>query len=151
MSPATQPRRERQAGFTLLEVLVALALLASAMAAIGSLASVGRRANRIESERAELAQVARRLVNEMSERVFAGAMTGEVDGYAWRMDAEPMVPVPAPAESSGSLAPSAQFPFGRPGQTSQVAWIPFRIVLRVTGPSGATTEIVTVRLGKVAS
>ena len=152
MSPATQPRRERQAGFTLLEVLVALALLASAMAAIGSLASVGRRASWIEGERAELAQVARRLVNEMTDRAFAGPVTGEADGYTWRIEAKMIGPVPvptAPAEPSAS-APSAQFPFGRPGQPQQVAWVPFRIVLRVTGPGGAIAEIVTVRLGKVA-
>ena len=90
MSRVTRPERTAEAGFTLLEVLVALALLAAAMASLGSLSSVGRRANRVEAERVELAQVARRLVNELTERNFARGSAGAMDGYAWRIDVEPM-------------------------------------------------------------
>ena len=147
MSRATRPSREPQRGFTLLEVLVALALLAAAMAALGSLASAGRRANRAEIERVELAQVARRLVNELTERNFTGGSTGAADGCAWRIDVEPMVAVAPPSEQSSPLDA-----FRKPLTTGQQAtWVPYRVILRVTGPTGVSAEIVTVRLGKAAS
>ena len=151
MSPAMQPRGNRQAGFTLLEVLVALSVLAAAMAAIGSLASVGRRANRAEAERVELAQVARRLMNELTERAFSSGTTGQGDGFAWRIEVEPIGPAPKQSETAAAFAPSAQFPFGRPGAPPQAVWTPYRVILRVTGPTGASTEIVTVRLGRAPS
>lgn len=124
-----------------------MAILAAGMAALGSLASVGRRANRAEIERIELAQVARRLVNELTERNFAGGSSGVADGYAWRIDVEPMAPVqrapePFAPPDAARLPPPAQ---------QQANWAPFRVVVRVRGPTGASAEIVTVRLGKVAS
>ena len=146
MSRVTRPERTAEAGFTLLEVLVALALLAAAMASLGSLSSVGRRANRVESERVELAQVARRLVNELTERNFARGSAGAMDGYAWRIDVEPMA-VARPSRQP-SLSETLQQP--QPAQ-QQAVWIPFRVVVRVTGPTGASAEIVTVRLGRAAS
>ena len=147
MSRATRPSREPQSGFTLLEVLVALALLAAAMAALGSLASAGRRANRAEIERVELAQVARRLVNELTERNFASGSTGAADGYAWRIDVEPMVAAaPLPEQSAPLAAFQTPLPAGQ-----QAMWIPYRVILRVTGPTGASVEIVTARLGRAAS
>lgn len=142
-----RPDPEPHAGFTLLEVLVALALLAAVMAAVGSLASVGRRANRAEVARVELAQVARRLVNELTERNFAGGTTGASDGYAWRIDVEPLAAVPPP---TAPPPPPNAFQIPQPAQQSSV-WIPFRVRLRVTGPTGVSADIVTVRLGKAAS
>lgn len=144
MSRATRLERAPEAGFTLLEVLVALALLAAAMASLGSLSSVGRRANRVEIERVELAQVARRLVNELTERSFAGGSTGTMDGYAWRIDVEPMA---AAARPPGLLLDASQ----QPQQSPQAIWIPFRVIVRIAGPTGASAEIVTVRLGRAAS
>lgn len=151
MSRATRPERAAQAGFTLLEVLVALTLLAAAMAAIGSLSSVGRRANRSEIERVELAQVARRLLAEMTEREFAGGSAGESEGYAWRIDVEPMAAPPPPKVAPAAQAPQSS-PFGQAAAPAQrqVVWIPYRIILNLRGPTGATTRIVTVRLGRAA-
>lgn len=144
MSRATRPEHPAEAGFTLLEVLVALALLAAAMAALGSLSSVGRRANRVEVERVELAQVARRLVNELTERNFTGGSAGAMDGYAWRIDVAPIAALARPPRPDSLEA--LQQP-----QQQQGAWTPFRVTVRVTGPSGASAEIVTVRLGRSAS
>lgn len=145
MSRATLPERSAEAGFTLLEVLVTLALLAAAMASLGSLSSVGRRANRVEIERVELAQVARRLVNELTERNFAGGSTGAMDGYAWRIDVEPIAMAARPR-------PDSLEALQQPQQLQQRAvWIPFRVIVRVSGPGGASAEIVTVRLGRAAS
>lgn len=146
MSRATRLERAAEAGFTLLEVLVALALLAAAMASLGSLSSVGRRANRVEIERVELAQVARRLVNELTERSFAGGSTGTMDGYAWRIDVEPMAAAARPP-----LQPSLSETLQQPQQSPQAIWIPFRVIVRIAGPTGASAEIVTVRLGRAAS
>lgn len=151
MSRATRPERAAQAGFTLLEVLVALTLLAAAMAAIGSLSSVGRRANRAEIERVELAQVARRLLSEMTEREFAGGSTGQSDGYAWRIEVEPMAAAPPREAAPAAQAPQSS-PFGQPVGPAQrpAVWIPYRVVLSLRGPNGATTQIVTVRLGRAS-
>ena len=146
MSRATQPSRARQAGFTLLEVLVTLVLLGAAIAAIGSLSSVGQRGNRAVVERTELAQVARRLVNELTERSFAGGSSGAADGYVWRINVEQMAAGLRPPDPGAPPDSLGQQP-SRPRD----AWAPFRVIVRVRGPSGATAEIVTVRLGKVAS
>ena len=134
-----RPDPEPQAGFTLFEVLVALAVLAAVMAAVGSLASVGRRANRAEVARVELAQVARRLVNELTDRSFANGASGASDGYAWRIEAEPLPTVPPPANALQT-----------PQAARQSVWIPFRVRLHVTGPTGASADIVTIRLGRVS-
>ncbi|HMN72274.1 MAG TPA: prepilin-type N-terminal cleavage/methylation domain-containing protein [Rhodoblastus sp.] len=153
MSRATPPDHGPRAGFTLLETLVALALLAAVMAAIGSLASVGRRANRAEIERVGLAQVARRVLAELTERNFSGGTTGGADGYAWRVDVQPMA-APPPREAGPSPAADQQSsPFGQQTQPveRQAVWIPYRVILRISGPGGVSAEIVTVRLGKAAS
>ncbi|MFT4098053.1 MAG: prepilin-type N-terminal cleavage/methylation domain-containing protein [Rhodoblastus sp.] len=166
MSRATRPDQSPRAGFTLLEVLVALALLAAAMAAIGSLASVGRRANRAEFDRVGLAQVARRVLADMTERNFSGGSTGAADGYRWRIDVSPMAVAP-PRQSAARLSAQPSAPSGQQPQPAQQtaqqqaaqqdstqqqpAWIPYRIVLRISGPGGASAEFVTVRLGKAAS
>lgn len=166
MFRATRPDRSPRAGFTLLEVLVALALLAAAMAAIGSLASVGRRANRAEFDRVGLAQVARRVLADMTERDFSDGSTGAADGYTWRIDVRPMAAAP-PRSSAARLSAQPSAPSGQQPQSAQqtaqqqtgqpdpvqhqVVWIPYRIVLRIAGPGGASAEFVTIRLGKAAS
>lgn len=130
MSRHRQPERAGAAGFTLLEVMVALAVLAAVVAAIGSLSSANRRAARFAAKRVELAQTARRLLNELGDRkaFAAGAVVGEGRGYAWQFEFQPF--------GEGSVDS-----FG-------IAWRPYRVALRVVAPGGAQLEVETVRLGR---
>jgi len=125
------PERAAAAGFTLLEVIVALAVMAAVVAAIGSLASANRRATRVGVERVELAQVARRLLNELGDRanMAAGDLAGEGQGYAWRIAFQPLA-----VASDG--APSR--------------WAPYRVLLRVRAAGGTQIDVETVRLGRIA-
>lgn len=125
--------RAGAAGFTLLEVIVALAVMAAVVAAIGSLASANRRATRVGVERVELAQIARRLLNELGDRanMAAGGLSGEGQGYAWRFEFQPVA-----VAGAGDAAPSR--------------WAPYRVLLRVRAAGGTQIDVETVRLGRIA-
>jgi general secretion pathway protein I len=123
-----------EAGFTLVEVLVALVVLTISLSAIAALASsslrtglyVERHLSEVETAQAILAALPAR--NELTD----GSKTGVTGNYRWRIDAEPF-----PANSIGN---------GKPTR-----WSPQRIVVSVQAPTGETLRIETVRLQKKAS
>lgn len=120
------------AGFTLIEGLVALAVAATGITAIGSLSFSGLRSS-IEVERhIALIATAREIVAGLPDRdeLADGDLSGVVDSHSWRIDAGPFSASAAPA--SGSI------------------WEPQLIALSVRAPGGGIIEIDTVRLRRRA-
>jgi general secretion pathway protein I len=138
--PVTRPSTDRRtdrpdAGFTIIEVLVALALVAVVIVAIGSVMATNVRGVRSFEQHVALTQAARAVMtNGIPPRagLHAGASSGQIDGYRWTVDVSPLG-----GEWSG---PPADAP-----------WVPQLVRVRVTSPSGAVSDIRTVRLTPGAS
>jgi general secretion pathway protein I len=123
-------RHRPDAGFTMIEVLVSLALLASALAAIGALVATTMRGVDAIERHVALVETARRVAAiGLHANVKMGATSGENSGYRWRIDASPWA-------------------FGGVAADRESRWIPQRIRVRVQSPSGAVFDIETVRLQK---
>jgi general secretion pathway protein I len=122
-------RRKREAGFTLVEVLVAIAILAISLAAIGSLMAMNVRGTRARDQRLALIETARAIETGLPPRgeLVIGSSRGERAGHLWRVDVQPY-PVPA-----------VDTPV-------QPAWVPARVVIRVQSPGGALLQVETIRL-----
>jgi general secretion pathway protein I len=124
-------RDRPDAGFTMIEVLVALALVASSLAAIGALVATTMRGVDAIERHVALVETARNVAATIGlhAHVQMGATSGEMAGHRWRIDASPW--------SGGGVAANPDSP-----------WIPQHIRVRVQSPSGAVFNIETVRLQK---
>lgn len=131
MSQPMHLKAERSdAGFTLIEALVAVAVIAVTLASIGALVGGTSRGTRQIEQRVALVQAANSLLwDTLPARAgpVAGGLDGEALGHRWR---EKVVP--------------AAVGFG-PG-ASDTAWIPLSVELSVEAPSGAQVQVQTVRL-----
>ena len=117
------------AGFTLIEVLVALAVVAVSLSSIGMLVATTVRGTRsIERHLTELETI-RAIATALPDReqLVPGTLSGEVADHQWRID----------------VAPFASTVVSPPQPT---IWVPQSIVLTVQAPDGAVMEIDTVRL-----
>jgi len=128
---ATQPSIDRpEAGFTIIEVLIALAVVAVSILAIGSVMSTNVRGVRSLEQHVTLMQTVRAVMTaEMppaGELAF-GAITDQVNDYRWRIDVGPFGDDWAVAGAN-------------------IAWRPALVTLQVRSPSGAVSEVKTVRL-----
>lgn len=121
-------RFNREAGFMLIEALVALAIVAVALASIGGLVAIVSKGTRSVSQRAALAATAESLLTELPARnaLAPGRQSGEKDGNRWSVDITPIVNKPS-------------------GQ-----WTPLQVVLDLRAPTGLTLRFTTVRLIPVA-
>ena len=120
----------RQAGFTIIEVLIALAIVAVSMIAIGSVMSTNVRGVRVLEQHVTLMETARAvLAAEIPShaRLTFGALTGKTNDLQWRIEVSPM------GEEWNA-------------QGADVAWIPALVRIQVRSPSGAVSDIRTVRL-----
>ena len=134
MSLSTNSRERRSAGFTLVEALAALAVMAVSMAAIGELANASMRSSLyVERHLAEIETV-RKIIAGMPSRedLPYGSLTGILDSHRWRIDAAPF--------ANALIAPNA------PSK-----WSPQFVALSVLAPNGAVVEIDTVRLRQGAA
>lgn len=119
-------------GFTLIEALVALAVVAIGLGAVGQLGF----ATVIAAHRAEvrlfLATAARRAFAALPEGRGPGdgAFAGEIEGARWRIQ-------------------SAPFYFDAPGAPLRPAWTPQAVRLVVTARGGGRIVVDTVRLRPV--
>jgi general secretion pathway protein I len=130
LSTALQPTDHNAAGFTIIEVLIALAVVAVGIVAIGSLMSANARGVQKMEQHVALKQVAQAvLATEIPPRadLAPGTLTGQLGDYSWQVDVGPL---------TGSLV----------GPTADSAWIPELVEVRVRSPRGATLELHTVRL-----
>jgi len=122
-------RSDSQAGFTLLEALVALALLLAFASVVGPHLSQARRIMANAEGRAAAQVLLRSLLNAPFDRSSPGRAPreGETNGLRWRIDTEPAAAAPAR---------------DRPN------WSAFRVVASVTWAPGQLVMAETIRLGK---
>lgn len=117
-----------EAGFTLIEGLVALAVMSAGLAAIGELTHQGFLAGLASERRLALVSTARKIVTGLPGRsqLQVGDLTGVLDNHRWRLD-------------------DAALPGAGAG-----AWAPHSIALHVVGPNGDQIEVDMVRLQRLA-
>ena len=125
-------RRNRSdgiAGFTLIEALVALAIVAAMLASIGAVIATTVKGTRSIDQRLALIGAAEMLLAELPARnlLKPGSQSGELAGHRWRADI-------APLNMAAREVP----------QTSP--FVPLAVILRLQAPSGPAIQVTTVRL-----
>jgi general secretion pathway protein I len=113
----------------MIEALVALAVVAISLAAIGSLVSANVRGTRALDERLELVATARTILTGLPGRqqLTPGNLTGEIADERWRIDVLPF--------AANFVDPKRA-----------TLWVPQAVVVRVESPSGEILRVDTVRL-----
>jgi len=113
----------------LIEVLVALAVIAVALAAIGSLIATTVRGARSLDTHLMLVETARMIATALPDRETfkPGNFSGELAGHRWRVDVLPFV--------FAGVDPKIPIP-----------WMPQTVVIRVQSPNGPILQYNTVRL-----
>jgi general secretion pathway protein I len=135
--------RRSEAGFTLIEVLVALAVLAIVLGAIGSVVGTTVKSIRSVDRRLPLLETAQSLVASLPDRnaLKPGTEIGGSGGYRWRID---VVPLAAPAPRTASSLNTATTPSAA---DTQPKWTPLAITVRVeSSDGGPPVRLDTVRL-----
>lgn len=126
-SDARPPRGD--AGFTLIEVLVAIAVLAVVLGAIGAVVGNTVRAIRSVDRRLPLLETAQSLIASLPTRdaLKPGTQTGTSGEYRWRIDA-------------------VLLNRNVPDDAKAAKWMPLAITVRVQGSEGPPLRLDTVRL-----
>ena len=126
----TSPTDGSAAGFTILEVLIALAIVAVSIVAIGSVMSTNVRGVRSLEQHVTMMQAVRTIAATevpSREKIGFGTWSGRTNDHQWRIDVTPM------GEEWAATG-------------SEVSWIPALVKIQVRSPSGAVTDLKTVRL-----
>ena len=118
------------AGFTLIEALVALAIIAAVLSSIGAVIATTVKGTRSIDQRLALAGTAETLLAALPARdlLKPGRQSGELAGHRWRIDVAPMnVP------DTSDAPPTRRF-------------VPLAVNMRMQAPGGPAIQITTVRL-----
>jgi general secretion pathway protein I len=118
------------AGFTLIEALVALAIVAAVLGSIGAVIATTAKGTRSIDQRLALSGTAETILASLPARTLLkpGRQSGETAGHRWRIDVSPMnVAVASDAPRTGRFVPLA-------------------VTMRVQAPGGPAMQVTTVRL-----
>jgi general secretion pathway protein I len=117
------------AGFTLIEALVALAIVAAVLSSIGAVIATTVKGTRSIDQRLALTGTAETLMASLPARnlLKPGSQSGEMAGHRWRIDVSPM-------NTAAHEAP----------QTAR--FVPLAITMRLQAPGGPAMQATTVRL-----
>ena len=115
-------------GFTLIEALVALAIIAAVLSSIGSVIGTTVKGTRSIDQRLALTGAAETVFAALPDRTVLkpGRQSGELAGHRWRIDVAPM---------NAALADLPQSRF-----------VPMAVNLRMQARGGPAIQITTVRL-----
>jgi general secretion pathway protein I len=124
-------RVDREAGFTLIEALVALAVASVCLSAIGILMAKNNRDVRQIEQRVAAVSTLRKVAAALPDRkTLAGAsLSGDMAGNAWAVATSPY-PDPSPP----------------PADKKPPEWLPQAVLVQVRAPSGTLVQIETLRL-----
>ena len=130
-SPTDRADQERgDSGFTIIEALIALAIVAVSIAAIGSVMSTNMRGVQSLEKHVALMQTAQMVMATaipQRAKLAPGVLSGQLRDYRWQVDVGPL--------SGGWVVPDAD-----------VAWVPELVKVRVRAPGGGAIDLETVRL-----
>jgi general secretion pathway protein I len=126
---SASPRRETCAGFTLIEALVALAVTAICLTAIGSLMAVNIRAPAKIEQRLGLVETLRAIEAGLPDGagLEPGSLSGEMVGHQWMIAIDPF-----PDEPVNSAKPNP--------------WMPQAIAITAQSPAGSILRIDTISM-----
>jgi general secretion pathway protein I len=129
------------AGFTLIEVLVAIAVLAVVLGAIGAVVGNTVRSIRSVDRRLPLLETAQSLMASLPARdaLQPGTQSGTSGEFHWRIDAV-LLNRNVPDNAAAALSTAAT------GAPPKVNWVPLAITVRVQGSEGPPVRLDTVRL-----
>ena len=118
------------AGFTLIEALVALAIVAAVLGSIGAVIATTAKGTRGIDQRLALSGSAETMLASLPARKLLkpGRQSGETAGHRWRIDVSPM-----------NVAVASEAP-----QTGR--FVPLAVTMRVQAPGGPAMQVTTVRL-----
>jgi len=117
-------------GFTLIEALVALAIVAIVLSSIAGVIATTVKGTRSIDQRLALTGAAEALLAELPPRdlLKPGRQSGELDGHPWQIDVTPVNPAVA-----GDAPQNPRF-------------VPLAVNLRVRSAGGPAIRLTTVRL-----
>jgi general secretion pathway protein I len=118
------------AGFTLIEALVALAIVAAVLSSIGAVIATTVKGTRSIDQRLALTGAAETLLAALPARnlLKPGRQSGELAGHRWRIDVSPL---------NAAVT-------GEPPQTQR--FVPLAVDMRLQAPGGPAIQVTTVRL-----
>jgi general secretion pathway protein I len=116
-------------GFTLIEALVALAIIAAVLSSIGAVIGTTVKGTRMIDQRLALTGAAETLLAALPARnlLKPGSQSGELAGHRWRIDV-------APLNVAAREDP----------QTSR--FVPLAVNMRLQAPGGPAIQVTTVRI-----
>lgn len=128
MSRAIPCRENGESGFTMIEAVIALALVMIVLAAIGSLVATNARGAVKLEQHVGLMQAARLIASSIPRNgePLPPDLAGEFSGYRWQTRLSPFF-------DGAAVIPESRF-------------VPHRVELRVRSPSGVIASFETVRL-----